>query len=392
MKDFKIYVIIASVLLLVYLVAQYNRPQPVDWTQTLKNSDKIPFGTYVLYNRITDIFPGAKVRAYREPAYNVINDNGDQQSVYIVICSNANINEYDYNKLLAYVKKGNDVFIASSNFGAYISKKLGIETNSDFFADRENPIRFVNKNLDTTALYNIDKNVSNNYFSKFDTARAVVLGVNDDHKSNFIKYGIGKGAIYLNANPLMFTNYTLLQAKGAAYAAIALSCLKNTNNIFWDEYYTQGRVGEESLMRVFLRNTELKSALYIAFFSLLIFVLYEVKRRQRIIPIIEPLNNSTVEFANVVGQVYYEQRNNLNIAQKKTTYFLEYIRTRYYLKTSMLNDEFVSMLSQKSGVDSALVQVLIAQFITIRNNEQVSDKELISLNQNIEQFYIQSRP
>jgi len=72
MKDLKIYVFLATALLLVYLVAQYNRPKATDWTVTLSNNDKIPFGTYVLYNRINDILPGATIKNYREPVYNVI--------------------------------------------------------------------------------------------------------------------------------------------------------------------------------------------------------------------------------------------------------------------------------------------------------------------------------
>jgi hypothetical protein len=196
--------------------------------------------------------------------------------------------------------------------------------------------------------------------------------------------------VYFNASPLLFTNYGLLQPKGVNYAAIALSNLKTTDNILWDEYYTQGRSGEESMMRVFLQNPMLKSAFYIALFSLLAFVLYEMKRRQRIIPIIEPLNNTAVDFANVVGQVYYEQRNNHNIAEKKMVYFLEFVRAQYYLKTNQLDDEFTRTLAQKSGLEMPVVQKLIWQFITIKNGQQVSDKELIELNRNIEQFYTQS--
>jgi hypothetical protein len=52
MKDLKIYIFLASILLVFYVVAQYNKPKPTDWSLTLVNTDKIPFGTYVLFNRI----------------------------------------------------------------------------------------------------------------------------------------------------------------------------------------------------------------------------------------------------------------------------------------------------------------------------------------------------
>jgi hypothetical protein len=392
MKDLKIYIFIASTLLIVYLVAQYNRPTPINWAETYSHADKIPYGTFVLYNQLHDIFPGAQVQTYREPVYNVITDRNIQHSTYLIICSEIDLNEYDYSKLIQFIKKGNDVLIAAKSFGQVFTKELKVETETEsWYKKSYGYLKFSNKKLDTTQTYAIDKNLSDGYFERLDTSKAVVLGKNNNNHINFVKYNFDKGSLFLNVNPLMFTNYSLLKKDGATYAAIALSHLKNDTNLTWDEYYSAGRAGDESPMRVFLRNKALRSAYYIALFGLLIFVIYEIKRRQRIIPIIEPLSNTTVDFVNVVGQVYYEQRNNSNIAHKKASYFLEHLRTKYNLKTNVLNDAFVTALANKSGVDDALIRRLINQVTIARSNTRVSDQELINLNKNIEQFYLQSR-
>ncbi len=52
MKDFKLYLSVAIVLLIVYLVAQYNKPAPINWQPTLYYKDKIPFGSYILYKEL----------------------------------------------------------------------------------------------------------------------------------------------------------------------------------------------------------------------------------------------------------------------------------------------------------------------------------------------------
>ena len=390
MKDLKIYIFLASALLMVYLVAQYNKPKDTDWTITLSNNDKIPFGTYVLYNRITDILPGATIKNYREPVYNVINDDNVKHGTYIIIAQQVNLNKLDYEQLTQYIKKGNDVFIAAESFGPEISEKLGVQVGFD---GRENGgatrIGFVNKQL-SDYLYDVDKGASDGYFGTFDEGKAIVLGKNQYEHCTYLKFPMGKGALYLNANPIMFTNYSLLKDMGASYSSIALSYLKNDGHILWDEYYTKGRAGGESAMRVFLSNYKLKWAFYISFFSLIAFVLYEIKRRQRIIPVIEPLANTTVEFASVVGQVYYEKRNNGNIAEKKVSYFLEHIRTTYGVRTNIFDNDFITLLSQKSGAKPELIKHLTEQVIHVRMTSQISDGELISLNQNIEQFYLQS--
>lgn len=72
MKDFKIYISIAAILLLVYMVAVYNKPGETDWTASLSYNDKIPFGTYILYQQLNQIFPGAKVVKTNSSVYTTL--------------------------------------------------------------------------------------------------------------------------------------------------------------------------------------------------------------------------------------------------------------------------------------------------------------------------------
>lgn len=396
MRDFKIYLFIATGLLVIYILAQVNRPKPVDWSTTLDDNDKIPFGTYIMHQRLNDIFPGSKIVPYREPVYNVITDHGTQHASYVLIADGVNISQEDYNKLVKYIEAGNDVFISAFSLGDTIRKKLHtaidveLKDSASFVVKTNVDTRLLNRSLDTGYAYTFDKGICTYYFSKLDTAKAVELGKNNYGHCTFLKYPMGKGALYLNANPLLFSNYALLKKQGANYASFALSYLKRTDTVLWDEYYTQGRAGEDNSMRVFLRHGPLKWAFRIAFFSLILFVFYEMKRRQRIIPIIEPLKNSSLDFVNVVGQVYYEQHNNQNIAQKKITYFLEYLRSKYYLKTTPLDQEFIERLALKTGVERSQAEEIVNHINYLNNRDRVTDHDLILLNQLIQQFYNQS--
>ena len=392
MRDLKIYIIVASLFVGLYLVAEYNKPKPIDWTPTLVNTDKIPFGTYILYQHLNDIFKDAHIAELREPVYNVIADHDFKNATYIIITDQLKLTEYDYNKLTWFIKQGNDVFISATSFGSYLENELDLDGVQSSGTDRYLPsINFVSPGFDSTTHY-VFKKLGLQYFDKLDTLKATVIAKNSNGKSTYIRYRFGSGSLYLCANPLLFTNYNMLQPQGADYAAKALSVIaKNKPTIIWDAFYTQGRDGDESLMRVFLRNPPLRTAYYICLVSLVVFVLYEMKRRQRIIPVIEPLQNTSVDFTKVVGQVYYEQRDNSNIAQKKATYILEHIRTRYQLKTNLLNEELVDTLSQKSGVDINFLHKLFNQINIVRSGARVSDNDLIAFNRNIEQFYKQSK-
>ncbi len=135
----------------------------------------------------------------------------------------------------------------------------------------------------------------------------------------------------------------------------------------------------------------LRWAYCISIFSLLVFVLFEVKRRQRVIPVIDRLKNTTVEFVQVVGSVYYQQRDNTDIAEKKVTYLLEYIRSKYRLKTLELDQAFKDSLITIAGASADLVDELLQEISYLKAGNKVSDQQLIRLNKLIEEFYKQDQ-
>ncbi len=390
MKGFKIYWIITVVLLLIYIIAQLNRPKEIDWTETLSSKEKSPFGTYVLKDRLKDIFPGSSITSYRRPVYNVIAEDSVKNAAYIIIAPGLEFSKPDYEQLIKYIKKGNDVLIASEYFGELFTENLKIKTRYVFkIKDDPTPVNFTNKHLNPGRKYTLKKGIGNMYFDAFDTAKTIVLGENSSHKANFIKVALGRGSLYLITNPRYFSNYSLLQRQGQQYAATALSFVKNTRQILFDEYYTQGEGGEETPMRVFLNNPALRWAYYIAIFSLMLFVIYEVKRRQRIIPVIEPLTNSTMEFVTVIGQLYYEKKNNADIAHKKIIYLLTWLRDKHNVKTQISDDEFSKVLVQKLGLKDDFVVEITGYLNYINECSMVTDKELIKLNYLTEKFYNQ---
>ncbi len=394
MKDLKICLVIAFSLLIVYCVIQYNRPRPVDWKPTYLNTDKIPYGTYILYHQLNDIFPGAAIHSSRQAVYNTLAENKYVPGSYILVAYRVNIDQDDYDELINYIKKGNAVFIASFYVSKFLRDTLKLKINSEqtLSLTKKTKVSFTNPALNPAQTYTFDRQTGGQYFSKFDTSRAVVLGKNQYNHSNFIRYQFGKGYLYLMPSPDYFINYNLLKPEESNYAAKALSYLPAKGEIIWDEYASAGAEDAEgSPMRVFLSHPELRWAYFIALFSLLFFVLYEMKRRQRIIPVADPLQNTTVDFVKVVGQLYYQQRNNLNIASKKVTFFLEHIRSRYQLKTNVLDQGLIQDLINKSGTDADLINRIFKYIGFVQTGKKITDQELIQLNYLTEQFYKQSR-
>ncbi|MGN7987077.1 DUF4350 domain-containing protein [Pedobacter sp. 22226] len=385
MRGYKIYLIIGSILILLYLVAQYNKPTPTNWSPTYAVKDKIPYGTYILYHRIKDILPKANIQQSKAAIYNTLKAKNFNKTAYLIIAQKAEISKTDFNQLVKYMQAGNDAFIASYDLGK-IEKNLKLQAVSAMSAEGST-LNFTNPNLKTDANYGFDRGIGSQYYSNIDTSKATVLGVNGNGKPNFIRYNYGKGNLYLIAEPGFYTNFNLLDKYGAEYAAKTLSYLQGNTRVIFDDYFAGQENTTTDMLRVFFKHPELKFAYYLSIFSLIIFVLYDIKRRQRIIPIADPLTNTSLAFVNVVGSVYYHERNNLDIALKKINYFMEYLRSRYYLKTNEIDNRFAQLLMEKTGINEALAKTLTRYFIETPKMGNLNDTQLINLNESIEQFY-----
>ena len=385
MRSYKIYLSIGIVLIVLYLVAQYNKPTPTNWAPTYLATDKIPYGTFIIRDRIKDILPKAKIQESKRPVYNTLKNQNFNNASYFLIAQKIDVSKTDFDQMKKFMQAGNTIFIASYDFGK-LEKELKIETSTTMSADRPS-LNFTNPNLKTDANYGFERGIGTQYFSKIDFKKGIVLGINNNQQPNFVKYNYGKGALFLISEPGFYTNFNMLDKYGAEYAAKTLSYIQTSDQVIFDDYFSAQKNETTDVLRVFFKHPELKWAYYLTIFSLVIFVLYEIKRRQRIIPIADPLKNASVEYAHVVGSVYYHERNNLDIAKKKINYFMEYLRTRYFLKTNEIGSDFATLLMEKTGINEPSAKTLTRYFIQIPQMSTLSDQELISVNQSIEFFH-----
>jgi hypothetical protein len=391
MNGLRKYLIFGAVLLGLYFVAQYTKPKPINWEKTFLPEDKIPFGTFVLRNQITDLFPKAEQSVAKGGVLSTLDATTKGTSNYIIIAANVQLNADELRAMKKYMQKGNHVFIAAFEMSGALEDSLNISLPGlRRFSKKKFPINFTSPYLKRELDYYFDRGIAANYFASIDTAKALVLGRKYEQLPNLVRYQFGKGSLLLCADPQLFTNYSLLNENGADYAAKVFSYLPQAKEIIWDEHFSRPVVNSDSHFRVLFSYEQLRWAYYLALIGLVIFVLYEMKRRQRIIPIIDPLTNTSVEFAKVVGRVYYQQRNHNDIIDKKISYFLAYLRNKYRLKTSSLDEEFTASLIKITNIDQALIQQIIAfinGFEKLDKRNKTNDSYLIEFNKLIEQFY-----
>ncbi|GAB2696390.1 hypothetical protein GCM10027037_20370 [Mucilaginibacter koreensis] len=388
MKDFKIYITIASLLLVGYIIAQYNRPKPTNWKSTLYYNDKIPYGTFILHHQLKQLFPGAEVSRTNLSPSQVFQDTDMAPGNYLIIAHGVAFQKTDWKALEGYIRRGNNVFISAFSWRGTLADTLNLETG--YTDAKEMRFAFTNPQLKAGTDYKFKGELGAQYFSSFDTTRAISLSRNQQGQTNYLRYQFGKGNLYLFATPHLLTNYSLLKPAGAAYISHVLSYLPDAEHIYWDQYQNHDIPEDESPLRVLFAHENLRWAYYISLAAMLLFIAFEAKRRQRIIPVIEPLSNATTDFVNVVGRVYYEQRNHNDIALKKITYLADYLRTRYQLRAAFGTKEFAEKLTQKTGMQPAFIHELLSHINYVSVQSKIDDHELILLNNLIDKFYAQA--
>ena len=386
MKGNRKYIAILTVMVIAFGLIEYYRPKPIDWRITLSNQDKIPFGTYATFELLKEVFPKQSVSSTRLPAFNQLTETNQNKGNYIFVTNYFAADENDTKELLKFVSKGNNLFIAATTFNGPFADTLNINTGADFYEKQY-----------TTKLINVNKGKSfkfispreNSFFDSLDHKTTLVLGRKESGKPDFVRIKHGKGNIYLNVNPTAFSNYFVLDKATKDYAFECLSYLP-IKPVIWDEYTKQGRVGEDDAFRVLMEHPSLKWAYYIMILGIVVFIIFESKRRQRIIPIIPPLPNNTLEFTKVVGALYFNKGDHHDAAIKKINYLLEYIRTRFFERTNVIDDEFIEHIAEKTGWDKIKNKQLfeMIRWVKSRPEEYVlSEEDLLLLNDLIEEFY-----
>ncbi len=392
MKGNRKFIILFCLVFVLYLVAELNRPKPVDWTVTLAASDKNPYGGYVLYHRLEDLFPGVSIRSTDQPVYNNLNDSSKKRSAYLLLSPALELSKNDLEELRLYVHQGNDAFIFSGSFGRLLQDTFHLKTGTRFSIINKDStsVKLVNPLLKANRNYTFLSNTIDEYFTEIDTSVTTILGTNDRWQPNFVKVHYGRGSFFFHSAPICFSNYFMLHENNATYTANALSYVPaDVRLIYWDEYYKPGTKTPVTPLRFILGNPNLLWALRLAMAGLLVYIFFEMKRKQRVIPVIEPLKNSSLDFVRTVSNVYFNQKDNEGIADKKISYFFDFVRQRFYLQTQDTGPGFVESLAKKSAVATHQVEGLMRTIKEVQNSHQVSDGLLLSLNQQVDQFYKQ---
>lgn len=433
-KSLKTVIIVGLTILLLFLIISWIAPKQIDWSPTYNTKDKIPMGLYVFDHEIDSIW-GPRVSRIKDPLKDYFYDGyfeygnetdslttnsysidtleeviptdslsdlkpKDQRAEWMVYSNLLYINkdiywtDEDVRNVCRFVEEGNSAFISCLDLPSSLQDVLNVSIVSLDF------VPILRKTYDTLSLtlddslepFIIDNNgITGSYFTDYDTLTSHKLGyVNRPELKtpNFLKINYGKGIFFVHLEPAVFTNFHLLKDQHHLYVENILSYIPPEYEIIWTLHNQTSAVISDSPLRFILSQRSLRWAWYLLLAGIMTFIIFNLRRSQRVIPIIPKPTNTSVDFVKTIGNLYYLEGDIQNMIDKKIVYLLEKIRSDYLLNTDILDDKFVHLLQLKSGKEEKIVTQMI--FLVNKHKESYYTRtidDLKRLNNAIDFFY-----
>jgi len=391
------------VLLLFILMYWLNKDIPIryQWNPTFETNDREPFGAYAFDKILNDSWTMDYLHEYWS-FYALEYEDYDTDEILtdfniLVIADYLYLDKTETSILLKYVEKGGSVILAANSLLGPLEDSLNISiVNSVYYSadildlstkQAEEKVRFCAFESGQNT-FTLPKPLVYNYFEISDTTNYTYfdslyrISTDSDDQTISLRYAIGKGNLIFVANPLIFTNYGILNDSINPYIWKHLAYLEG-KPLLRTEYYEAGSPGgkNQSLLQVKLRERAFKWAYYTILAGILIFMIFTAKRKQKIIPVIRPPANKMLDFVRSIAGLYLLKNNNADILLKKQIYWGEELKRRYGI--DIVNEhhdyDFYKRVAAKTRQPFNEIRRLFLDLGAIDETTSITDDQMMQL-------------
>ena len=390
----------AGIITLILLMGR-NSPTSWMWFENYKPNSMQPYGTAMLYE-LLDSYTGGDINLVED--LNTF-DFETQEGNWFYIGGYARMDAEKLVELIDFAERGNTVFLAASSWPDSLLQVMGSSyTVSEYLMkdtlNREIYLNFTGPPLEMTEDHRLEYWFFGNrvdhswsyfdrFFLEYGLPEATILGESRDDEIFLVSSPAGEGRVVLLSIPLALTNYYINSPDGRDFAERILSTLDD-GTIFWDaasEISAPPPEGQGSPLRFILSQPALRWSWYLILATVVLFLIFRTRRRQKAIQLVDAKENTTLEYVDTVSQLHYGHHSDHRVvAEMMRKHFLTSIRERYHLPTANLDEKFISQLSRNSGVEKQKVSQLVSRLKELDNEPEVSDYILQRIHRQILEF------
>ncbi|OIQ17296.1 MAG: hypothetical protein BM557_08780 [Flavobacterium sp. MedPE-SWcel] len=394
-KQLTLYIVLLIIVTGIIIGIDSSKPKPIDWTPSYDIKEKSPLGLFIFNEEAERLFKGQKIEKFNITPYEFFDAKFDYDAkkynadgTFIAISKTNEIDPESIEELMYFAEHGNTVFLSMERFPYTLLDTLKIELESHHYIQDTLLLSINNSTVSKPKKYIFKEATGLNYFSSIDTLTTAVLGhqfLFEKEYTNYISVPFGDGKFLLHTQPVAFSNFYLLKENNHEYAEKALGYIPE-KTIYWNTGSLNNERISGSPLRFILDQPALNSAFLLALLIIVIFIIFNAKRKQRIIPEIAPLKNTTVDFTKTIGNLYYQEGNHHTIIEKKIIYLLEKIRSEYLIDTYSLDDIFIEKLHLKTGNTVEDIQKTVHLIKKHRHQFESTEADVIEINKAIEKL------
>ncbi|MEM7571406.1 MAG: DUF4350 domain-containing protein [Bacteroidota bacterium] len=394
------------------------------WRESYRYQYKEPYDLYALHELL----------AARPAGLEVINDSlqtiadlePDGNDNYIYVGRSMFLDEDDVTALLKFVGVGNNAFLfleaipedlqyhlfSSDCFYSLGAQQLyndpaayRLRDSVDFNLSESS---LLPDGLRTCHIYKYKASRRNwrsfNYQALCDEAYGTEsLGYIDPGGTNFVRHAYGKGEIFVHIEPILFTNYYLVDSSRYRYAEGVLS-YANPGTFYWDEYSRSYRppprqrdpyapdggrqlLGGNHTLSYILEQPALSFAWYLLLFGLLLFLLFRAKRTQRIIPIKHPKENASLQYVDTIARLSLQNANHAQLARRELKVLRHFLQERFQIRWRE-GQAPPPDLSERTGLDANVIDEALTQIRFVEQRTYLEPGDLGRFYQSIRPIYL----
>lgn len=398
MKISRSFIIAISVLLILMFALQLNLPQRYSWIPTFSHKDKNPFGCYVFDSIMLQSVPSG-YSVTDKTLYRICHD-GNKVNV-LIISDDVNLSKTDVDAIKDIAGRGGNVLIAGNsktynttsdslmikNFGAcfkygYFSiTSLKRKIKNDASGSRDTIHWSMDNDVYKDNIYPVYSMMIEDLMTadSADNTEVIAFRTGDAQDKELrvspvaIRKEVGKGSVILVSTPLLFTNYGILDGSTTEYIFRLMSHIGNNHVVRTTSYMkTQDMAdAEASPLRFFLGQPPLRTALYLALLVITLFLIFNARRRQRVIPVVEQPQNRSLEFVKLIGTLYYHNKDHSDIVRKKFAFFAEELRRLLMVDITDRDADrhSFSVISLRTGLRLEEVETIISDIRKVADRE-----------------------
>ena len=393
------------ILLCLSFLQACQQEKKTNWNVSLDRNRKDPYACYIAYHHLESIYPEASIKSggrVMTQINEVIRGKKSAQSghIIIIVCKSFELDSTEFEKVKEFVNLSNAICIFSEEYSQniydYFNVKYKEDSNNLFVVQKTDTIPNQEIGLvfnDTIHSYQFNGLPVNDYFEMDSIVSDSVIDLgfasqDDVGRNNMLIRYSNNGAFLINKAPIAMTNYFLLQENNKSYFEHVLSYFSEyPTSVTWYSFLNKyANEDSEFDWRKLFKQPALFFAFILLIAMMVLYVLFAGKRRQRIIPILEHQQNTSLEFIETVGNLYYTKKDNANLAEKMIKHYLENIRLKYTLRSTELDAHFANQLAHKVNQSVENTTAFISYLNYIRDSEDVTDIDIQHLYHQLKKY------